>query len=250
MPFRSLPPLILFLVSLSGLATAGEGVQRIWTSEDGTRKLDARFVRLRGEMLTLLPKDKPPTVFPLKLLAFPDQEIARTFGSFFPDGVPDERITVLSLFRPGSTMAEVQEAVRGCKELTGGLPKELLGRTGLNGVYSVQVAGDTFQLFFGFDEADRLSDVSLHGAPLDAAEFDKAVRKSWAKARQILLAQFGAPSLALGYPDSSSFAADQVMFSDWWLDAKGNHALGIGRTDDKLMVVIRLTNQQPRTVPR
>ena len=250
MPPQFLPLLVLLLVSLSGLATAGEGVQRTWTSEDNTRKLEARFVRLRGEMLTLLPKDKPAMVFPLKLLATPDQEIARTFGTLFPDGVPDERITVLSMFRPGSTMAEVQEAVRGCKELTGGLPKELLGRTGLNGVYSVQVAGQSFHLFFGFDETDRLTDVSLHGAPLDAAEFDQAARKSWAKARQILLAQFGAPGLTLGYPDSNSFAADQVMFSDWWLDGKGNHALGIGKTDHKLMVVIRLTNQQPRTVPR
>lgn len=245
-----LPPLILLLVSLPGLATAGEGVQRTWTSKDNTRKLDARFVRLRGEMLTLQPQGKPAMVFPLKLLATPDQEIARTFGALFPDGVPDERITVLSLFRLGSTMAEVQEAVGSCKELTGGLPKELLGRTGLNGVYSVQVAGQSFHLFFGFDETDRLTDVSLHGAPLDAAEFDQAARKSWAKARQILLAQFGAPGLTLGYPDSNSFAADQVMFSDWWLDGKGNHALGIGKTDDKLTLVIRLTNQQPRTVPR
>ena len=247
-PPRPLAFLVSILASMT-LAPAGEGVQRQWTSQDGAKKLEARFVKLRGEMVTLQPlKDPKPTTFPLKLLSTPDQELARRFGEFFPEGAPAEEIPVLSLFHPGASMDEVEKIVKGCKELTGGLPKELLGRTGLNGVYTIKVAGEPFQLFFGWDESNNLLDVSLHSGPVNEEGYETQARKVWAKYRQILLARHGVPNPDLGYPSVDSFHDGQVMFSDWWQEEGGNYGLGMGRAEGKVAIIIRLTKQPPKTV--
>lgn len=237
-------PILCFLLAAVS-ATAGT---RMWRSADGSRTMEAELVSLTGDVVTMRDKSGRELVFTLDKLAAPDQARVKSEAAALaanPPAKPVARLEVFDGFRLGASIDETAAAAKRAPGVAGGLPDQLLGRTGINGVYSVKAGGVDWSLFFGFSTTESLTDVSLHGpdVPADAPEGLKAQA---AAIRPLLDALAGKALHAEAPPPVESIAEGAIAFTESWGAGDGRYFhLGVGKLDGKLHCVVRLNGIAP-----
>lgn len=213
-----------------------------WRSADGSRTITGAFTSLNGEVLTLTTREGKSLTFTLDKLDAASQQRARAMAkAAIP---PPERLTAFDGFTLGASIDETGKAVKKVPGVKGSLPPELLGRTGLNGVFSITVAGIPLAYYFGWSANDTLTDISLHG-PGQAADAAGDAAAQAAKLRKLLTDQFGEPMLSVAFPEADTLTEGKSFFNEAW-QANGRYIyLGAGKLDGKISCVLRCTNQPP-----
>lgn len=224
---------------------------RLWRSADGSRTMEAEFVSLAGDVVTMKDKSGKEMVFTLDKLAEADQKrLKAEAASHAAKPKPAPRLAVFDGFQLGTGIDETAAAARRAPGIKGGLPDQLLGRTGINGVYSLPAGGVDWSLYFGFSAAESLTDVSLHG-PDVPAENPSGLKAHAEAIRPLLNALAGPPLHAAPPPAVDSIAEGAIAFTESWGAEGRYYHLGVGKLDGKLHCVVRFNGiAPPRTATR
>lgn len=235
----------LFAVALGWFSSSALAETSLWRSADGTRTMEAELVSLNGDVVTMRDKLGKELVFTLDKLAGPDQaRVKKEADSLRAKPASFAKLEVFDGFHLGAGIDETAAAARRAPGVGGGLPKELLGRTGLNGVYSLKAGGVDWSLYFGFDATESLTEVSLHG-PEVAAESPGGLRAHAEAIRPMLTALAGEPLHRQPPPPVETIAEGSAYFSESWGGNGRYYHLGVGKLEGKLHCVVRMNNIAP-----
>jgi hypothetical protein len=249
MIFRAL--LIFLLVSLVVPSAAQPGAGwRVWRSADSPRTLEGQVVGLAGEDVTLRLRDGRRITFPLERLVPDDRAEARrqAGGSLPQPAVAPADAAALRAFAGlalGNSYEATAAALMGLPGVKAGLAGTLQGRTGLNGIYSIDLAGARWAYFLGWDAAERLAEASLHGPEDPPGDYETKTHALWEKARALMVASHGEPMHSPGFAELERIAEGRSEFSDVWQIGEEYLYLGTGRLDGRLCCVLRRTAQAP-----
>jgi len=129
-------------------------------------------------------------------------------------------------------------------KLEGGMIEAFMARTGINGIFSIDIDGVRFDLFFHFDEADRLREIALQSSAYERGEYDKSLKGAWERLRGSFVLKFGQPTLSTGFPKASQISEGVSMSSDIWEQEKRPLYLGTGMVEGKVSCVLRSSRDQ------
>lgn len=237
-------PLAALLVVLATIPLAAAPKEfPAWRSADGTRTLTGAFASLKGNVLTLTTREGKPLTFTLDKLDEAGQQRARALAkaAAIP---PVEHLAAFDGFTLDGSIDATGKAVGKIPGVKGSLPPELLGRTGLNGIFSVTIAGIPWAYYFGWSANDTLTDISLHG-PAQAPDAGAAVADHAARLRKLLTAQFGDPLMTVPFPAMDSLGEGKSFLCEAWQNDDRYIYLGAGKIDGKISCVLRCTKQAP-----
>lgn len=232
-------------VFLALLTVSAQAETRLWHSADGTRTMEAELVSLKGEVVTMKDRQGKELVFTLDKLGTADQALVKKEAENLKPKPPSAaKLEAFEGFQLGNDIDETTAALKRVPGIGGGLPKELLGRTGINGVYSLKAGGVDWSFYFGFDAAESLTEVSLYG-PEVAVENPGALRPHAEAIRPMLSALAGPPLNAQAPPPIETIAEGSAFFSESWGGSGRYYHLGVGKLEGKLRCVVRLNNTAP-----
>jgi hypothetical protein len=242
-------PLIGLLAVLAGPADAAP---RTWTSADGQRKIHAELVKHDAASVTVrMPNGKLVTM-ELALLSDADQKWLKDLNAPPPAAVAKPGMFDTLAF--GDTREQVLAKLKASKLVELTMAEQMLGRTGLNDVFRTRVpaAGMHFTLFFGWDDAGKLEELSLHSVPVAASEYPTTIAKCFAEHVTLLTKANGAPLQEVPFPAVETLEDGGVLFTHLWrLPGDATLLLGTARDSNKFSCLIRFTRQkiEPVTTP-
>lgn len=231
------------LLILSAVSSSAE--VNVWRSADGSRVMEAELVSLEGDTVTMKDKYGKDLVFTLDKLAAEDQaRVRKEAESLKPKPHAFPKLEAFEVFQLGADIDQTAAAVKRVPGIGGGLPKELLGRTGLNGVYSFRAGGVDWSLYFGFDASESLTEVSLYGPEVDVGS-PGGLRPHAEAIRPMLRALAGQPLQSRPPPPAETLAEGAAYFSESWGGNGRYYHLGVGKLEGKLRCVVRLNGVAP-----
>ena len=93
-----------------------------------------------------------------------------------------------------------------------------IARTGLNGIYKckARISGLVCQLYFNWDQHDRLIEITLRSETLNADRYKTDLKQAWSDAGALFAKVYHKPKQEAPYPDPSSFGQHKMMISHVW----------------------------------
>ncbi len=244
----------LVLLTCAALLTGPcAGEMRVWTSAEGGKTLEGEFVKLDGGTISLKRKDGTDLVFALDKLSLADRVHARELAERMAAGAATAAaakdavkadLTVFSQFKFGETRKEVQELLKKNSALEGGMVEAFMARTGINGIFYIDLDGIRFDLYFDFNDSDRLREISLQSASYDPGDYNGALKSAWGRLRSGFIIRYGEPTLATGYPAASQISEGVSMSSDIWELSDRHMYLGTGMTEGRVTCVLRCSGEK------
>ncbi len=222
------------VISMGSVAPARE-----WTSANGANKLVGDFVKLEKSMITLKRPNGRLVKFDISKLSKEDQKFARKKAGI-KEPVQKGNFSVFDQFRFGQSRNSVEAELKRNRDIQGGIHDIFLARTGINGLYFVSIEGERFDLFFEWDEDERLKEIVLQSSPFNPGDYDTSLKKTWQRLRNNFCTRYGEPQNTTGFPKNSMLVEGGAMSSDIWeLGTKKHFYLGTGRKDGKASCVLR-----------
>jgi hypothetical protein len=229
------------------------GEIRVWTSAEGGKTLEGEFVKLDGGTISLKRRDGTDLVFALDKLSLADRVHARELAEKMAasaataaaakDAVKAD-ITVFSQFKFGETRKEVQEMLKKNSGLEGGMVEAFMARTGINGIFYIDLDGVRFDLYFDFNDSDRLREISLQSSSYEPGDYNSALKSAWGRLRSGFILRYGEPTLATGYPAASQISEGVSMSSDIWELSDRHMYLGTGMVEGQVSCVLRCSKEK------
>lgn len=235
----------LLAILLALLSIPARAEMRAWRSADGTRTMEAELVSLKGDVVTMKDKRGMALVFTLDKLGVEDQaRLKKEAENLKPQPKSPSKLEAFDVFQLGAGIDETASAAKRVPGVIGGLPKELLGRTGINGVYSLKAGGVEWSLYFGFNKAESLTEVSLHG-PEVPADAPGGLRAHAEAIRPMLTALAGEPLHAAPPPPVETLAEGSAYFCESWGGDGRFYHLGVGKLNGQLHCVVSMNGIAP-----
>jgi hypothetical protein len=242
------------LIWITGLPLAAE--TRAWRSVDGTRSIEARFVKRDESSVTLLRADRREVVIPLDKIHPDDREWLNGRHPLSAAG-PEPAGPATGVFDTlmfGDSRARVQEKLMASLVVESTMPATLLARTGLNRVFRTRgkTGGHHALLDFDWCENGGLIEVMLRTEPVGGEETDADLEACWKAYIELLGSQHGQALQAIGKLDLASIP-DATMSAThlWKLEPVGSVLLGALRDGDRCHIAVRYTTEdiEPVIIP-
>jgi hypothetical protein len=174
--------------------------------------------------------------------------------SFFGIALLSSNSTHAGVYGPlefGDDRDTVARKLGKCELVTRTVPSTLLARTGLNGVFKCkhQLAGLTCHLYFGWNDAGELNEITLRSNEIDAAHYNTHLQQAWKKAHTLFTQTYHAPAQNAKYPTKTDFKGRDILISHIW--HKGTHQsilMGPGIAKNKCFLVIRFVNHHVKPI--
>jgi len=249
MIFRILVASLLFLTVPPLLAET-----HIWRNADGTKSIEAGFVKRDSGSVTVLRKDRREVTIPFENLHREDREWLDARHPLPAVEPPPVARHVFDTLEFGNSRAQVTEKLKASPLVEMSLPETMLARTGLNGVFHTQrkVGGLESSLYFDWSDDGGLKDVTLRTATITGDEIEARLRPCWMAYIEILTSQHGPPVQANDKLGIASIQ-DQSMSAThlWKLEHGGSVMLGAAREGDGYQIAVRFTTEdvQPVIIP-
>jgi len=249
------------LIALSILASSQlHAFPRTWKSADGERSVQGEFVKRDDSSVTIRKPDRKELVIRFDQLHADDrawlerhQPLGKSSpaaakatsipGASSPDAVFDE-------LKFGDTRDAVTRKLKASKTVQLTVDETFIGRTGLNGVFRMRekIGGLEASLFFDWDDAGGLKEITIQTAGFPAAKFNEQLKPCWKECIKLLTNLHGEPINASDSLSLSSIADGSMAATHMWkLPKKGSVLLGAARDRDQYQIAIRFTqkNIQP-----
>jgi hypothetical protein len=231
--------------------TTSAAEARLWKNAEGTKAIEAEFVTLVGDNVTLKTPAGKEMKFPLTFLSAEDQALAKKTQTDADNekkpaaAEAAKSIKVFDQFTFGEGREAVAKKAAASKSLTGGVADALKGRVGLSGAYFISIDGIRYDLHFEFDGNERLTEMSLQSDPYEPDEYDSSMKKAWSRLRESFIASYGDPTETTGFPPRKVITEGVAMSSDLWNLGGSRHIyLGTGMIDGKVSCVLRCSNKK------
>lgn len=239
------------LLLLTALPLAAEA--RAWRSVDGTRSIEARFVKRDESSVTVMRTDRREVVIPLDKI-HPDDRKWLNDHHPLAAAVPEPAEAATGVFGPltfGDSRARVREKLMASPLVECTLPEAMLARTGLNGVFRTRdkVGGRQALLYFDWCESGGLMEVMLKTGSPAGDESDPDLEVCWKAYAELLASRHGQPLQAMGKLEPAS-VPDATMSAThlWKLEPKGSVLLGASRDGNDCQIAVRYTTEDIKPV--
>lgn len=230
----------LFFVAIP-LATA-----RPWKNSDGSKTIEAEFVKRDASTVTLRLESGKETTLELAKLHADERKWLNLNHPIGGESMPDQA-AVFDTLKLGDSYDTVLAKLKASKFVEMTLADNLLGRTGLNGVFRLKqkVGGLDSSLYFDWTGDDKLQEVTLRTDPLPAASYAKQVAPSWTEFIGLLTTLHGKPLQAAPRVDPSAVPEGSMVASHLWrMESGGSALLGVGCEGGKYQVIVRFTGEK------
>jgi len=234
------------------LLTSAAAATRTWTSSDGQRKIQAELVKREGANVTLRLTNG-------KLVTMEVTKLAEADRAWLDanEVKPQPSITKAAVFDTlafGDTSEKVLAKLKASKLVKLQMDERMLGRTGLNDVFRTEtaVAGLHSTLYFGWDDAGKLEEVSLHSEGAPAAEYAAKITPCCAENIAQLTTIYGPPLQAADPTAPNALKDGAVLFTHLWhLPSGGSILVGTANDANQFRTIVRITSKriEPVVVP-
>jgi len=234
--------LICTLLTVSTLFASA----RPWRNTDGSRSLEGEFVKRDATALTILLKNGKEVRLDLTKLHPADRTFLDT-NHPVPREVKTDAFAVFDSLKLGESKDQVIEKLKNSELVLLTIPENLLGRTGLNGVFQLKqkVSGIEASLYFEWSDTNELKEVQIRTAAVTAAEYPSKLAPCWQKFTEQLTERYGRPLQAVATIDLKSVTEGTMLSSHVWkVPSGGSTLLGIGCEAGKYQIVTRLTAEE------
>lgn len=245
----------LRLVILASLATllSVTAAPRTWRSADASKSFEGEFVAREGKKVTVRQTTGKEMTFDMSFLHEDDQKWINLYHPTDTSKKSNAPVStgVFDELNFGDTPQQVEDKMKKSQIVEpsqGSTQKStLFGGTALGGDYRTrQKIGDLYAyLYFTWDEKDgSLAEISLQTDSLSSISYDDTIKDTWSQLIELLTALHGNPVQSAHYPSSNQILPDTIIGSHIWKLEKGGTAmLGISRSEQKYLVVVRFSKK-------
>ena len=220
---------------------------RPWQSADGSRTIEGEFVKRENTSITIRVTSGAETTIALMQLHADDKKWLELHHPLSqPQDAPDTK-AVFDTLEFGDTHKQVLAKLQASKFVLSTLPDNLIGRTGLNGIFTLKqkVGGLEASLFFDWTETATLKDIQIRTVTLPATDYDAKLGPCWREFAELLTTLHDQPIQAAPKIDLRSVTEGTMLSSHVWrLECGGSALLGIGCEKGKYQVVVRFTDEK------
>lgn len=245
----------IFIITLTLLAPLMSGEVRTWTNPDGSKTFKAEFMHRDKDTVTLRPVSGKELSMGLEKLHASDQSWLKknhpTEAEAKAAEVPDEA-AIFDTLKFGDTRETVTAKLKASKMVEADLDSTFFGRTGINGIYrTVQpIGGLHCYLFFDWDEADLLKEISLRTEDKALGEYETVLKPCWQALTELIVPIYGKPLQTTKMPAASDLTNEQMLASHLWrIDEGGTIMLGASRLGEAYQVSILFTKDKIEVRP-
>lgn len=243
-----MPRILIFTLALLLPLKAGE--IRTWTNPDGSKTFKAEFIRRDKDTVTVRPIGGTELSMGLDKLHAEDQNWLKTNHPTETETkaaeVPDEA-AIFDTLKFGDNRETVTAKLKASKMVEANLNSTFFGRTGINGIYrTVQpIGGLHCYLFFDWDEADLLKEISLRTEDKAVGEYETVLKPCWQALTELIVPIYGNPLQTTKMPAASDLTNEQMLASHLWrIDQGGTVMLGASRLAEAYQVSILFTKEK------
>jgi hypothetical protein len=233
------------------------GEFRMWTNPDGTKQFKAEYISHTNDTVTLRPVGGNPMTIALDKLHTNDHkwitENHPTKAQAAAADAPDDNC-VFDTLKFGDSRKEVTDKLKESKMVEANLNSTFFGRTGINGIYRTvkEVGGIHCWLFFDWDEADKLNEITLRTEDKPLEEYETALKPCWQELIGLITFIHGKPLQTTPIPAAAQLQNEQMLASHLWrIENGGTVLLGTSKLGDSFQVNVRFTEEkiEVRRVP-
>ena len=229
---------------------------RSWRNTDGSRSVRGDFVKRDAATLHIVRSDRKEVAIPLELLHPDDRKWLDATHPFIPPEARERAAArrFITMVRFGDTREEVLAKLEKSPELELTIPKDLLGRTGLNGAFrtTTTIGGLKAFLFFDWTPDGRLSELQLRTESVPAAAFQAPLTGAWKQLAALLTDWHGNPVISAdALPARVPADGQMVSTHAWQLGNGGTAQLGPASEDGKVFIAAHFSSQSRlREIPQ
>ncbi len=242
--------ILLFAATLNAAAAP-----RSWKSADGQRSVKGELVTRNAITVTIRRSaDFREVTIPLDQLSLEDRAWLNT-NRPLPGTAPVPalpKLTFTPLITFGESRTQVLAKLKTNKEFKATIAETLMGRTGLNGVYSTheKIGGLDASLYFDWDESGNLKEITIQTSPYPTSDLNKRILPCWTTFIALLTNQFGEPIKAQKELDLTSIQDGSLSSTHVWeVKGSGVAMLGAARDGNRYLIAVRFTTQGLRYSP-
>ena len=244
MPISSRLALSLLLTIASASSVFAES--RPWKSADGSRTFQGDFLKRDASTVTIRKDDGTEIRFELGKLHADDKKWLDLHHPASGEAIPDES-AVFDTLKFGDSHDAVLEKLKASKFVEMTVADNLVGRTGLNGIFRLRqkIGGQEASLYFDWTESNNLKEIHVRTATFPAAAYQTKLAPSWKEFIELLSTLHGKPLQAVPQIDLASVPDGSMVASHLWrLESGGSALLGVGREGGNYQVVVRFTKEK------
>jgi hypothetical protein len=227
---------------------------RVWRNAEGTKSIEAVFVKRGESSVTIRRSDQSEVSIPLDKIHRDDRawlEARHPLPSAEPPPAP---YFVFDRLEFGDSRAEVMEKLKASDRVKLTLPETMLARTGLNGVFQTveNVGGQGASLYFDWCEEGGLKEITLKTPPVTGEETETRLHACWKDCIDLLTTRHGQPMQANGKLEISTLQDHSMSATHLWkLEDHGTAMLGAARDGGSYQIAVRFTTEdiKPIIVP-
>lgn len=245
----------IFILLLTLLMPLMAGEIRTWTNPEGSKTFKAEYIRRDKDTVTLRPVGGKELSMGLEKLHADDQSWLKknhpTEAEAKAAEVPDEA-AIFDTLKFGDNRETVTSKLRASKMVEANLDSTFFGRTGINGIYRTAqpIGGLHCYLFFDWDEADLLKEISLRTEDKLEAEYETILKPCWQALTELIVPNYGKPLQTTKMPAASVLNSEQIVASHLWrIDQGGTVMLGASRLGEYYQVSVLFTKDQIEVRP-
>lgn len=242
------------LMPFLAAALLADAAPRAWKSADASRSVDGEFVsRGTADVTIRRSSDRKQVTIPLDRL-HPDDRNWLNARHPLPGSEAPPPSGVFDQLAFGDNRAEVLEKLKASEIVEMPLKETFLGRVGMNGVFHTRkkIGGLEAVLYFDWDDAGGLKEITLHTTPLPASALHDRLVPCWKELTGLLTTLHGNPVNAKPELDIAPLEDGAMIATHLWKLEKSHSAmLGASRVGDRYQVAVRFTTEdiQPVIIP-
>ncbi len=227
---------------------------RPWKSADGTRTIQGDFVKRDANTITILLDGGKETSFDISKLHADDKKWLDLNHPASGEAMPDEA-AVFDTLKFGDKHADVLAKLKASKFVEMTIADNLIGRTGLNGIFRLRqkIGGQHATLYFDWNGSDSLKEITIRTEVFPASSFDSQLEPCWKEFVELLTTLHGKPLQEAARINPKTVPSGTMLASHLWKLEKGGSALlGVGCEGTNYQVVVRFTDEkiEPVTMSR
>jgi hypothetical protein len=247
----------IFVLTFALLLPLTAGEIRTWMNPDGSKTFKAEFIRRDKDTVTLLPVGGKELSMGMDKLHADNQSWLKknypTDAEAQAAEVPDEA-AIFDKLKFGDSRETVMAKLKASKMVESSLDSTFFGRTGINGIYrTVQpIGGLHCYLFFDWDKADLLKEVTLRTEDKAIGEYQTVLKPCWQALTELIVPIYGKPLQTTKMPAASDLTNEQMLASHIWrIERGGTVMLGSSRMGEVYQVSVLFTKDkiEPRRIP-
>ena len=240
----------IFIPTLALLIPLTAGEIRTWTNPDGSKTFKAEFIRRDKGTVTLRPIGGRELSMGMEKLHADDQSWLKknhpTEAEAKAAEIPD-MAAIFDTLKFGDNRETVTAKLKASKMVEANLDSTFFGRTGINGIYrTVQpIGGLDCYLFFDWDEADLLKEITLRTEDKVEGEYETVLKPCWQALTELITTIYGKPLQTTKMPAASDLTNEQMLASHLWrIDQGGTVLLGASRLEEAYQVSVLFTKEK------